>query len=103
MLIEQSNPNEILKFLKIAIACFFIIIVCRRIPMPLKIFKQPSLFIISAPYDIVETKALKSDFDYSIPVTEDRCFYSDIPCVPFPLDNVKLRGENLQNGFKIIK
>jgi hypothetical protein len=102
-MIEYSNLSGILKYLKIAIACFFFIVIGRRISIPLEVLKHPSLCLIPAPFETVETKALKSDFDYRIPVSEDRCFYSEIPCVPFPLTNVRLRGHDLQDGFKVIK
>lgn len=102
-MIEYSNLSGIFKYLKIAIACFFFIVIGRRISIPLEVLKHPSLCVISAPFETVETKALKSDFDYRIPVSEDRCFYSEIPCVPFPLTNVRLRGHDLQSGFKVIK
>ena len=102
-MIEYSNFSGILKYLKIAIACFFFIVIGRRISIPLEVLKHPSLCLIPAPFETVETKALKSDFNYRIPVSEDRCFYSEIPCVPFPLTNVRLRGHDLQDGFKVIK
>jgi len=102
-MIEYSNYSAILKYLKIAIACFFFIVIGRRISIPLEVLKHPLLCIIPAPYETVETKEFKSDFNYRIPVSEDRCFYSEIPCVPFPLANVMLRGHDLQDGFKVIK
>lgn len=102
-MIEYSNFSLILKYLKIVMACFFFIVIGRRISIPLEVLKNPSLCIIPAPFETVETRALKSDFDYRIPVSEDRCFYAEIPCVPFPLTNVRLRGHNFQDGFKVIK
>jgi len=100
---EYSNYSGILKYLKIAIACFLFIVIGRRISIPLEVMKHPLLCIISAPFETVETKEFKSDFNYRIPVREDKCFYCEIPCVPFPLTNVKLRGHDLQDGFKVIK
>jgi hypothetical protein len=101
-IIGTSTRSGFYKFLKLGIACFFIIVIARRISIPLGIINKPSLCIISAPYETVETKTLKSDFDYRIPVLEDKCYYSEIPCVPFPLSNVKLRGHDFQEGFKIV-
>ena len=102
-MIEYSDYSGILKYLKIGIACFFFVVFGRRISIPLEVKNNPFLCIVPAPFETVETKAMKSDFDYRIPLSEDRCFYSEIPCVPFPLTNVRLRGHDLKDGFKVIK
>jgi hypothetical protein len=102
-MVEYSNYSAILKYLKLGIACFFFVVLGRRISIPLEVMKNPYLSIVPAPFETVETKALRSDFDYRIPLSEDRCFYSEIPCVPFPLTNVRLRGHDLKDGFKVIK
>jgi hypothetical protein len=67
------------------------------------VLKQPSLCLISAPYETIDTKEIKSDFTYKVPIREDRCFYNEIPCVPFPLTNIKLRGHDFHDGFKVVK
>jgi hypothetical protein len=102
-IVEHLNPDGILRFLKIIIVCFFIVILGRRISLPLNILKHPSLSVIPAPFEKADTKVLTADFNYTVPVADDRCFYSDIPCVPFQLTNVKLRGHDLQDGFKVIE
>jgi hypothetical protein len=103
-IIEYSSSSKILKYINTVLVCMFLIILCGRISIPLEVLKKPSLLVVSAPFDKVVTTGLKSDFNYRIPAQkgEDRCYYCDIPCVPFPLNNVKLRGNDLQKGFKVI-
>jgi hypothetical protein len=36
-----------------------------------------------------------------VPVADDKCFNIDIPCVPYPLTDVVLRGRDIKEGFKI--
>jgi hypothetical protein len=102
-IIEYSNYSGIFKYLKIVLLCFTLVVLLRRISIPLEILKQPSLCLISYPYETIDTKEVKSDFIYRIPVREDRCFYNEIPCVPFILNNIKLRGHDFQDGFKVVK
>jgi hypothetical protein len=102
-IIEYSKYSGIFKYLNICLLCFVIVVLLRRISIPLEILKQPSLFVISAPYETIGTKEVKSDFTYRIPIREDRCFNNEIPCVPFPLTNIKLRGHDYQDGFKVVK
>ena len=99
---EYSNNTGIFKYLKIILLCFAVVVLLRRISIPLEILKQPSLCLISAPYETIDTKEVKSDFSYRIPVREDRCFYNEIPCVPFLLTNTELRGHDFQDGFKVV-
>jgi hypothetical protein len=102
-IIVNSRNNFISRYLKFALVCILLIVLARRVSLPLGIVRDPSLCLISAPFETVETKVLKSDFEYLIPAHEDQCFYSKIPCVPYPLTNVRLRGKDLQDGFKTIK
>lgn len=101
-IMEYSNNTGIFKYLKIILLCFAVVVLLRRISIPLEILKQPSLCLISAPYETVDIKEVKSDFTYRIPVREDRCFYNEIPCVPFLLTKTKLRGHDFQDGFKVV-
>jgi hypothetical protein len=102
-IIEYSNNSGIFKYLKTVLLCFAVVILFRRISLPLMVLKQPSLCLISAPYETIDTKEIKSDFTYKVPIREDRCFYNEIPCVPFPLTNIKLRGHDFHDGFKVVK
>ena len=34
---------------------------------------------------------------------EDRCFNTEIPCVPYPISNVVLRGTDFKEGFRVEK
>jgi len=31
------------------------------------------------------------------------CYNTEIPCVSYPLENVFIRGERLEDGFKVVK
>jgi hypothetical protein len=100
-LIEYTRPAKVLK-LKVIISCILLFVVYKRISIP-GMLMEPSLLIVPAPFETVETRTLTSDFTYRVPLTGDRCFYSDIPCVPWPLIGIGLRGNNIQDGFKALK
>lgn len=102
-LFEYSTFGGKIKLLRIALACFFLIIVVRRIMFPVDTIKTSSLWILPAPFGTVETKDYSTNFHYRIPVNEQECFYTEIPCVTYPLNNVIMRGGDLKDGFKVIK
>ncbi|HEY5125354.1 MAG TPA: hypothetical protein VIK14_16610, partial [Ignavibacteria bacterium] len=102
-LLEYSAFAGILKFTRIGLACFLFLIVFKRIMFPVGTLTNPSIWIISAPFGTVETKDYYSDFHYRVPVPEGGCFNVEIPCVPYPLKDIVLRGKNLQGGFKVVK
>ncbi len=70
-----------------------------------KIHQQPwsaSNLLIPMPYDTIETRIFQAgDLKIHVPVVEDQCFYHPLPCSPYPQANLELRGENLQQGFKL--
>jgi hypothetical protein len=101
-LLEYSNYSAILNYIKIGLACFLILIICRRIKFPVDAIRNPSLWFISAPFGTVETNSYFSDFYYRVPIPEGGCFNVEIPCVPYPLTNVILRGTDIKDGFKTI-
>jgi hypothetical protein len=101
-LFENSAFIGKTSFIKIALACFLLIILCKRITFPGHTLKTPSLWVIPAQFGIVETRDYSTNFHYRIPVNEQECFYTDIPCVTYTLDKVVLRGSDLKDGFKVI-
>jgi hypothetical protein len=70
---------------------------------PLNTLKNTSLWILPAPFGTVETNEHYSGFNYRVPVPEGGCFNVEIPCTPYPLTDIVLRGKELQEGFKIVK
>jgi hypothetical protein len=102
-LFEYSAFAGILKFTRIGLVCFLFLIVYKRIMFPVDTLRNPSMWILPAPFGTVETRDYYSDFHYRVPVPEGGCFNVEIPCVPYPLTDVVLRGDNLQDGFKVVK
>jgi hypothetical protein len=100
-LFESSAFIAKTKFIKIALACFLLVIFCRRITFPGQTLKTPALWILPDKFGTVETRDYSTNFHYRIPVNEQECFYTDIPCVTYTLDNVILRGSDLKDGFKV--
>jgi len=100
-LFENSAFIGKTKFIKIALACFLLVILCRRITFPGHTLKTPALWILPAQFGTVETRDYSTNFHYRIPVNEQECFYTDIPCVTYTLDNVILRGSDLKDGFRV--
>ena len=94
---------DIEKEIIIVNAGFLIIIFCRRIDFPINTIKHPPLLIISAPFETAKTTNYNSGFNYRVPLPGSLCFNAEIPCVPYPLTNVVLRGDDFQHGFKVIK
>jgi hypothetical protein len=103
-LVRMIGSAKILNYFKIMLAVILFIILFSNKSIPLGILKEPSLCFVPASFETVKTKELKSDFDYRVPAEEgqDQCFYCDIPCVPYPLVNVKLRGHEIKDGFKVV-
>ncbi len=100
---DQSTKAVIFKYARIGLACFLFLVVCRRIMVPLNTLKNTSLWILPASFDTVETNEHYSGFNYRVPVPEGGCYNVEIPCTPYPLTNIVLRGKDLQDGFKVLK
>ena len=100
-LFESSALIGKTKFIKIALACFLLVILCKRITFPGHTLKTPALWILPAQFGTVETRDYSTNFHYRIPVNEQECFYSDIPCITYTLDRVFLRGSDLKDGFEV--
>ena len=91
-----------MKYLKIILACFLLVIISRRTMVPVGTLKDPSLWILPSSFRTVETKDYFTNFHYRIPVNNEECFNTDIPCVTYPLNNVYLRGKELNEGFRVL-
>jgi hypothetical protein len=80
----------------------FVLVLFQRRAFPVEMISDPDAIIIPDKYESVETQIQTAGFSYRVPVTGDQCFNSDLPCVPWPLDNVILRGEGIKDGFKVV-
>jgi len=80
-----------------------LLISLRFLSFPINIAKNPKWMISPAPMDKPEIQHYDKNFHYSVSLSGERCFNEEIPCVPYPLDNVLLRGEDLSAGFKVVK
>lgn len=65
------------------------------------LFINPKGFTLSVEQMQVEKKV--GTFEFYQPVSDDRCFNSKLPCTPYPDDNLVLRGQNIQQGFRFKK
>jgi hypothetical protein len=100
---ESRGSPGVIKFSGIVLACLLIIVVGRRIKAPVSTLTNAELWILPESFGKVVTTVHNSDFIYRVPDSNDRCFNSEIPCVPYPLSNIVLRGKDLQDGFKFVK
>ncbi|MGE0088140.1 MAG: hypothetical protein AB7S50_01535 [Bacteroidales bacterium] len=80
-----------------------ILISLRFISFPINIAKNPKWMIAPAPMDKPEIQQYEKKFHYSVSLSGERCYNEEIPCVPYPLENVMLRGDDLSDGFKVVK
>ncbi len=100
---EYLKISFILRYNKIILALIMIIFVYNRADYIKNVLLQQSKWIIPAPFGAVETIKYYAGFEYTVPVPGGGCYNEEIPCVPFPLENVVARGANLQDGFKAVK
>jgi hypothetical protein len=89
------------KFIRIGLICFLIVIVGIRIKFPVNTLTHPSLWVIPAPFGSVAANEYSSDFNYRVPVPGGGCYNVEIPCVPYPLSGIVLRGKGIREGFKV--
>jgi hypothetical protein len=89
------------KYLRVVVSCLLLIIISKRIILPVGTLRDPALWMFPAQFRTVETKACYSNFEYSIPLNNEECYDSEIPCVTYSLDNVIIRGNDLSDGFKV--
>jgi hypothetical protein len=99
----KRNKDFFYSISRAGLLLFLIIIIGRRIMTPVEVISSPRLWVIPAPFGKVETRELNSGFSYKVPIPEGGCFDTEIPCVPYPLEKIEVRGRNLQSGFRIKK
>jgi|WetSurMetagenome_2_1015567.scaffolds.fasta_scaffold00504_12 hypothetical protein len=99
--LENSKGRNWFRIIPLLLLCFLLLIVGRRIKYPVNMFRNSSSWIIPAPFGSVETKTYNAGFKYRVPIPEGGCFNTEIPCVPYPLTNVVLRGQSIKDGFRI--
>lgn len=65
--------------------------------------EDKNLFVRSAAFDNNPSAFNKEfkNFEYFTPINGDRCFNCDIPCTPYPKNDLIMRGQNFIKGFKI--
>jgi len=102
-ILEYSKLSVISKYFKICLTFLLLFIIFYNKSYALAVLRKHSLMLQPEPFETVETKAYNSGFDYRIPVNDDKCFNAEIPCVPYQISNVVLRGTDLQDGFKVVK
>jgi hypothetical protein len=102
-LFENSKLLVVTKYFKISLTFFILFLIVYNRSYALEVMKKHSLILQPEPYEIAESKAFNSGFEYRIPVNDDRCYNTTIPCVPYQISNVVLRGTGLQDGFKVVK
>jgi len=101
-MINGSSLKNQLRFVKIVLAGFFIIVFFRRIGFPLETISNPGLTIIPDKIEKVKIKQYTTNFDYFVPENSDQCLNTQIPCLPYVIDNVYMRGKEIKEGFKVI-
>jgi hypothetical protein len=69
---------------------------------PIHTIRHPELWLISTPEKIAETEAENENFAYRVSLSDSKCFNAEIPCTPYPLRNIVLRGKDLSTGFKVV-
>jgi hypothetical protein len=102
-LFEKSKFALNSKYSRFVLVSFLMIIIGKRIMFPVGTLKEPSLWIIPASFGKVEVEDFSTNFHYKIPVDNQECFYTEIPCVTYKLNNVSLRGDDLGDGFKVVE
>jgi hypothetical protein len=91
------------RIVRIFLAGFLIMIFCRRITFPLNTLSHPARWVIPPAMETTLTNEYFTGFHYRVPVEGDQCFNVEIPCVPYELNDVELRGKDISDGFKIKK
>ena len=100
-LLEDISFVALLKLFKPALLCVLLLVAGRRIMAPVDTLRHPSYWILPAPFGSVETEVYATNFEYRVPVERGGCLNTKIPCVPFPFDNVMMRGSEIKDGFKV--
>jgi len=101
-LFEKSIPGVFPKLTKIGLICFIVVIIGRRIMSPVGTIINPDLWLVPDKFGTVSTNEYDAGFKYRVPVEDRGCCNTDLPCVPYQLSDVVLRGKDLQDGFKVL-
>jgi hypothetical protein len=90
------------KIFKSVLISLFILIIFQNRKFPVDVFKN-NTFFLPLRQMAAETKEFRTNYTYHVPIEGDQCFNSDIPCQPYPFDNVVMIGNNIKCGFKVIQ
>jgi len=99
-LLFKSGSLALHKYGKVVFLSILIIIGIHHRSYPIHTLLNPGLWTISAPFEKASVKEFNTNFPYRMPVTDANCYYSDLPCVPYSLDDVVMRGNDIMDGFK---
>jgi len=99
--IEFSSLRKVLKYVRILLLIVLLLIAGRKISGPLHTLQHPSRWLLPDRFGTVETEIYSTNFKYRTPVERGGCLNTDIPCVPFPFDNVYMRGNSIRDGFRV--
>ena len=65
--------------------------------------KKPSAVILPGPFGKAEIEIRNDHFSYKHSLSDSRCYNAELPCTPYPLENVEMRGDDLGDGFRVAK
>jgi hypothetical protein len=102
-IIGLVESEKVYRYVRIGLAGFLIMIFCRRIMFPVETLTKPARWVSPPAFGTSLTNEYFTDFHYRVPVEGDKCYNVEIPCVPYQLDDVMLRGKDISDGFKIKK
>jgi len=100
-LMETTSFKSISVLVKIVLTCVFILVTGLRIIAPAETLKHPALWIVPAPFGSVATEVYETNFKFRVPVERGGCLNAEIPCVPYPFDNIVMRGSDIREGFRV--
>lgn len=63
--------------------------------------KNPKAVILPGPFGKAEVENRNEQFQYKHSLSDSRCYNAELPCTPYPLENVEMRGDDLADGFRI--
>lgn len=64
--------------------------------------KNPKAIILPGPFGKAEIENRNENFPYNHSLSDSRCYNADLPCAPYPLENIEMRGADLGDGFRIV-
>jgi len=102
LMININSFSGFLKYSKIVFAVILIFIAFRFKSYPIHTIRHPNLWLLSTAMEKPETDTKSAGFTYRVSLADRKCYNSEIPCTPFPLSNVVLRGSDISEGFKVV-